>query len=87
MRYILSLCLILGFTIIGISQTQQTSITIEEAEKTFLKSNLILLAQQYNISAKQALIIQARAYPNPTFNADFNVYDPQNKKAFHQMRK
>jgi cobalt-zinc-cadmium efflux system outer membrane protein len=77
------LCFILGFTILGISQPQQTSITLEEAEKTFLKSNLILLAQQYNISAKQALIIQAKAYPNPTFNADFNVYDPQHNKAFH----
>lgn len=83
MRTILTLCFLLGFTVIGTSQTQQTSITLDEAEKMFLKSNLILLAQQYNISAKQALIIQARAYPNPTFNADFNVYDPQHNKAFH----
>lgn len=83
MRPILSLCFLLGFTLIGISQTQQTNITLDEAEKMFLKSNLILLAQQYNISAKQALVIQAKAYPNPTFNADFNVYDPQHNMAFH----
>jgi cobalt-zinc-cadmium efflux system outer membrane protein len=69
--------------ITNISRAQQKSITLDEAEKLFLKSNLMLLAQQYNISAKQALVIQARAYPNPTFNADFNVIDPQNKKTFH----
>jgi cobalt-zinc-cadmium efflux system outer membrane protein len=69
--------------ITNVSRAQQKSITLDEAEKLFLKSNLMLLAQQYNISAKQALIIQARAYPNPTFNADFNVIDPQNKKTFH----
>ena len=83
MRSILSLCFILGFTQISISQSQQKSITLDEAEKMFLQNNLMLLAQQYNINAKQALIIQAKAYPNPTFNADFNVYDPQNKKTFH----
>ncbi len=83
MRYILSLCFVIGFTIYGISQAQPKPITLEEAEKMFLKSNLTLLAQQYNISAKQALIIQAKAYPNPTFNADMNVIDPQNNKTFH----
>jgi cobalt-zinc-cadmium efflux system outer membrane protein len=65
------------------SQKSQVDMTIDEAEKVFLEKNLLLLAQQYNIGAKQALIIQARAYPNPVFNADINVYDPQNKKYFH----
>lgn len=59
------------------------SLTIEACEELFLKNNLMLLAEQYNINAKQALIIQAKAYPNPVFSADFNVYDPQNKKFFH----
>lgn len=66
------------------SPAQQTrSLTLNACEEIFLKNNLILLAQQYNISAKQALVIQAKAYPNPTFNADFNMYDPQNNKFFH----
>jgi outer membrane protein, heavy metal efflux system len=58
-------------------------LTLEACENLFLKNNLILLAKQYNINAKQALIIQAKAYPNPIFSGDINVYDPQNKKAFH----
>ncbi|MBC7695138.1 MAG: TolC family protein [Burkholderiales bacterium] len=83
MRSILLLCFTLGYAFNGTSQVQQISITLEEAEKIFLQNNLTLLAKQYNISAKQALIIQAKAYPNPTFNADFNVYDPQHNQVFH----
>lgn len=59
------------------------SLTLEACEDIFLKNNLSLLAEQYNISARQALVIQAKAYPNPIFTADINVYDPQNKKMFH----
>lgn len=64
------------------AQTRQ-SLTLEACEEMFLKNNLLILAEQYNISGREALIIQSKAYPNPTFNADFNIYDPQNKKAFH----
>lgn len=69
----------------SLSLAAQNSVpmTLETCEKIFLEKNLLLLAQQYNISAKQALVIQAKAYPNPVFSADINVYDPQNKKAFH----
>lgn len=67
----------------GIRAQSSQAMSLEDCETMFLKNNLILLAEQYNISAKQALIIQAKSYPNPTFNADFNVYDPNNKKYFH----
>lgn len=43
----------------------------------------MLLAEQYNIEAQEALVLQARAYPNPLFSADLNAYDPQNNKTFH----
>lgn len=59
------------------------SLTLEACENLFLKNNLMLLAQQFNISAKQALIIQSRAYPNPIFSGEINVYDPQHNKWFH----
>ncbi len=76
----LTLFFLLGFNL-GAQGTQ--SLTLEQCEDLFLKKNLLVLAEQYNISAKQALTIQAKAYPNPVFNADVNVYDPQNKKIFH----
>lgn len=61
----------------------QNRLSLQEAEGVFLKNNLFLLAKQYNINAAEALVIQSKAYPNPVFNADFNVYDPQNKKYLH----
>src|SRR3954464_10315377 len=76
--------LILFILLAGKLSSQGTQeLTLENCEDIFLKKNLLLLAQQYNISSKEALIIQAKAYPNPIFNADINVYDPQNKKYFH----
>jgi cobalt-zinc-cadmium efflux system outer membrane protein len=44
------------------------------AEKMFLDSNLQLLAQRYNIDANQALVIQARLWPNPNFQVGHTLY-------------
>jgi outer membrane protein, heavy metal efflux system len=61
----------------------QISLTLYEIDSVFLKNNLLLLAQHYNVEAQDAYIIQAKAYPNPTITADFNVIDPQNDETFH----
>ena len=57
------------------------TITQPQAEKIFLDSNLQLLAQKYNIDAQQALIIQARLWPNPNLSLSrgpiIPLYDPQ----------
>ncbi|MFM7023469.1 MAG: TolC family protein [Flavobacteriales bacterium] len=58
-------------------------INLPEAESIFLKENLILLAEQYHITAKEALLIQAKAYPNPVFSADVNAYNPPANRFFH----
>ncbi len=76
-------CIVFLCLFCGIYSQQSQSLTIEGCEEIFLKNNLSLLAQQYNINAKQALIIQAKAYPNPYFSADINIYDPQNNKFLH----
>jgi outer membrane protein, heavy metal efflux system len=57
--------------------------TIEKAEELFLKKNLFLLAAQCNVDKQNALIIQSKAYPNPVFTANFNMYDPENDIFFH----
>ena len=41
---------------------------LPDAEKMFLDSNFLLLAQKYNVDAQKALIIQARLWPNPNFS-------------------
>jgi cobalt-zinc-cadmium efflux system outer membrane protein len=53
---------------------------LPEAEKMFLDSNLQLLAQRYNVSANQALILQARLWPNPNFQVGHGLYSGQQKK-------
>ncbi|WP_295117548.1 TolC family protein [uncultured Chitinophaga sp.] len=58
------------------------SLTPEQADSIFLKENLLLLAEQYNISAQEALIIQAKAYPNPNISAELHTYDTDNRKVF-----
>jgi len=49
-------------------------LTLPAAEKMFLDSNYQLLAQRYNVDANQALVIQARLWPNPNFAASHGLY-------------
>lgn len=51
-----------------------TNMSLQEAEKMFLDSNLLLLAQKYNVSAQKALIYQAKLIPNPNFNITHGIY-------------
>ncbi|MVN75322.1 hypothetical protein GO988_03190 [Hymenobacter sp. HMF4947] len=48
-------------------------LTLPDAEQRFVQNNLLLLAQRYNITAAQALAIQARLIDNPTISVDQNV--------------
>ncbi|MCW5912728.1 MAG: TolC family protein, partial [Cyclobacteriaceae bacterium] len=73
---------IVFLTLPGLAQ-KDVPLTLDQADSMFLNKNLLLLAARYNIDAKDALVIQARAYPNPTFTADLNAYDPENNKTFH----
>jgi cobalt-zinc-cadmium efflux system outer membrane protein len=56
--------------------------TLPDAEKMFLDSNLQLLAQRYNIDAQQALVIQARLYPNPNYSIGHGLYSVQLRQFF-----
>jgi cobalt-zinc-cadmium efflux system outer membrane protein len=51
-----------------------TNLTLHDAEKMFLDSNLLLLAQKYNVSAQKALIYQAKLIPNPNFSISHGLY-------------
>lgn len=56
---------------------------LPHAEKMFLDSNFLLLAQKYNIDAQKALIIQARLWPNPNLSLGrgpfIPIYDPNSQ--------
>jgi len=49
-------------------------ITIKQAEDLFLKNNLQLIAQKYNIDNASAQIITARLFQNPDFNFNNGIY-------------
>jgi cobalt-zinc-cadmium efflux system outer membrane protein len=71
--------LLLPFLFVWLPVRAQTSkdtlrLTLPEAERMFLDSNLQLLAQHYNINAQKALIIQARLWPNPNFGLSHGLY-------------
>src|SRR5579863_8230766 len=74
-------------TVTAISASAQTSqdtlrLTLAGAEKTFLNSNFQLLAQRYNIDAQEALVIQARLYPNPNFGVGHTLYSSTLRQFF-----
>lgn len=79
----LLLCCFVFFSFSEIKAQDTVRLTIEEAEQKFLKNNLLLLAQQCQVQAQQALIIQARTFANPVISANFNLYDPENDLFFH----
>ncbi|MDO9001789.1 MAG: TolC family protein [Bacteroidota bacterium] len=81
-----SLILIIAMLLFNgtVAKSQDTIFcSIDKAEELFLKKNLFLLAAKCNIDKNNALIIQSKAYPNPVFSANFNVYDPENDIYFH----
>ena len=43
-------------------------LSLDSAESIFLRNNLQLLAQRYNVDAQKALIIQSKLLPNPNFS-------------------
>ncbi|RYY30659.1 MAG: TolC family protein [Sphingobacteriaceae bacterium] len=49
-------------------------ISIKQAEDQFLRNNLQLIAQRYNIDNANAQIITARLFPNPDFNYSNGIY-------------
>jgi cobalt-zinc-cadmium efflux system outer membrane protein len=74
-----SLYILLTITVSG---QCQSNLTLEQCESKFLKNNLSLLAEQYNIDAAKALTIQAKLWDNPVVGAELNAYNPQTKSSF-----
>ena len=49
-------------------------LTVKQAEDQFLKNNLSLIIQRYNIDNASAGVITARLFPNPDFNFSNGIY-------------
>jgi outer membrane protein, heavy metal efflux system len=60
----------------------QQTLTLEQCENLFQKNNLLLLAEQYNISAYEAAVIQAKIWEQPYISGEFNAINPNANRYF-----
>jgi outer membrane protein, heavy metal efflux system len=66
----------------GQIQSDSLQLSLDSAERLFIRGNYILLAQKYNIQAQKAQEIQAKLYPNPNLSVFYSLYNTQTKKIF-----
>lgn len=59
----------------------QQNLTLEVCENALQKNNLLLLAEQFNIEASKAAVIQAKIWELPVASGEFNVINPQDGRA------
>ncbi len=57
-------------------------LTLKQTEAQFLKNNLDLIVQRYNVDNAQAQVITARLFNNPDFSIATVLYNPYTKKVF-----
>jgi cobalt-zinc-cadmium efflux system outer membrane protein len=64
------------------THTDTLSISLDSAERMFLRGNFQLLAQKYSVQATKAQEIQAKLYPNPNLSASYSLYNSHTGKFF-----
>lgn len=72
-RKLLLIPFFLGICYLGKAQNNNIDtirLSLQDLEKRFMDSNLILLAAHYNVDAQKALIDQAKKWDNPVLNTD-----------------
>lgn len=70
---------ILGFLVFlsSIAEAQDTlRINIRQADSLFLKNNLQILAEKYQIDIAKSIEIQDKLWNNPTLSAELSAYNP-----------
>jgi outer membrane protein, heavy metal efflux system len=60
-------------------------IKLNDAEQLFLKNNLTLLAQKYNVDAVKAQIIQAKLFQNPSISFAQGIYNPNGSPKYFNV--
>lgn len=56
-------------------------LSLDSLDAVFLRNNLSILAQKYNIEAQDAQVLQAKLFPNPNFSVMVMPYNHDQKKA------
>jgi cobalt-zinc-cadmium efflux system outer membrane protein len=66
--------LTIAYTLHAQPQSDTLKLTVKQAEDLFLKNNLQLIAQHYNIGIAEAQVLTARLFPNPDFSFANGIY-------------
>ncbi|MEI7508623.1 MAG: TolC family protein [Flavobacterium sp.] len=61
------------------------NISLQECENQFLKNNLYLLANHFNIDAAQAQVLQAKTWDNPNVGIQLNAWTPNDEKKYFNI--
>jgi len=80
--FILALLILSSNVLVAQVPADSLQLSLDSAERLFIKGNYILLAQKYNIQAQKAQEIQARLYPNPNFSIFYSIYNSTTNKFF-----
>jgi len=67
------------------AQTDTIKLTIKQAENRFIKENLQIIAQRYNIDNAEAAIITAKIFPNPDFSFANGIHASGVSDAFNEQ--
>lgn len=62
--------ILLLFLSLSVNAQDTLKLSREQAEAIFLKENLLLIAEKLNISQAEATVLQAKLWPNPTFELE-----------------
>jgi len=73
-------CLGVFLTCLGVFA--QKKLDLQTCESLFVKNNLALLAEQYNIDMAKAQIIQAKIWDLPVLSGELNTINPSNSRVF-----
>jgi outer membrane protein, heavy metal efflux system len=64
------LILILFLFSFSVKAQDTLKISREQCEAVFLKENLLLIAEKLNISQAEAMVLQAKLWPNPSLTIE-----------------
>lgn len=88
--FLFTIFLLTGVTFTSIAQAQTPGqdtlkLTLQQSEDLFLKNNLQLIAERYNIDIASAQIITARLFNNPNLSFTNGIYAKQVPNAYSQQ--
>jgi len=78
-------CMVLSAAVFAQAPADTLNITIKQAEDQFLKNNLQLIIQKYNIDNASAQVITARLFANPDFSFSNGIYASQVPNAYAEQ--